>query len=221
MVRKAQVIPRGQHLLGTRHERIEQILGRALLGPPFARVGCRWRWGRLSGIARRQNLEVACDPVIALDGRNSVQAEQTPLLAGVMQIEQEVVHLGGPLVLLLLGDGQTIAQQVSATDAMRTVIAIITAKAVVHAATPKARPDADRLEGLSASRLMPGQMGQEAGAVDMQPMQHPIDADACLIGMLQAAGRDQIRNALHRRCQPLGGQLTPLQQARFCKVERD
>src|SRR5205823_14963972 len=89
--RNAQIVEQGQHLLGTHKQGIEQILGRTLLGLAFAR-SCR-RGGRwwLSRIARRQDLEIASDPVVALDGRNRAQLEQTKLMAGVMQIEQEVL----------------------------------------------------------------------------------------------------------------------------------
>src|SRR5258708_1312872 len=55
--RNPQVVEQRQHLLGTPKQRIQQILGRALLGPPFARSCRRRRWWRLSGIASRQNLE--------------------------------------------------------------------------------------------------------------------------------------------------------------------
>jgi len=99
--RNAQVVEQSQDLLSTRHERIQQILGLALLGSAFARSGGRGGWW-LSSIARRQNLKTASDPVVALAGGNSGQVEQTPLLAGVLQVAQEVVHLGGPLLLLLL-----------------------------------------------------------------------------------------------------------------------
>jgi len=73
----------------------------------------------LSGIAHRQNLEIAGDPLVALDGGHGAQVEQTPLVAGVMQIKQEVLHLGGPLLVLLLSDCCTIASQVGSTDAVR------------------------------------------------------------------------------------------------------
>src|SRR5260370_29730684 len=201
--RNPQVVEQRQHLLGTPKQRIQQILGLALLGPAFARSRGRRRWWRLSSIASRQNLEIASDPVVALDGGNSVQVEQTPLLAGVMQIEQEVVHLGGPLLLLLLGDCRTIAHQVCATDAVSTGIGIIARPSVVHASPSKARPDADFVHGLPAARPMPSQMRQEASAIHMQPMQHPIHADAGLISMLEPTGTDQLGNALDRRSQPL------------------
>ena len=68
-----------------------------------------------------------------------------------MQIEQEVVHFAGPLLMLLLGDSCTIAHKVCATDPMGTVRAIIAAKAVVHASAAKARPNADLVQGLPPS----------------------------------------------------------------------
>src|SRR5512135_1753970 len=110
--RNPQIVEPRQHLLGPPKQRIEQILGLALLAPAFARSCGRRGWWRLSGIASGQNLEIARDPVVALDGGNRSQVEQTPLVAGIMQIEQEVLHLGGPLLLLLLGDARTIALEV-------------------------------------------------------------------------------------------------------------
>src|SRR5919108_2356753 len=120
--RNAQVVEQSQDLLGTRHERIQKILSLALLGSAFGRSSRSGGWWRLSGIASRQNLEIASDPVVALDGRNRGQSEAMPLLAGVMQIEQEVLHLGGPLLVLLLGDGRTIAHQVGSTNAVSALI---------------------------------------------------------------------------------------------------
>src|SRR5436309_363831 len=66
--RNAQVVEQSQHLLGTPKQRIQQILGLALLSPAFARSWGRSGWWRLSGIASRQNLEIASDPFVALDG---------------------------------------------------------------------------------------------------------------------------------------------------------
>src|SRR5216684_1177605 len=195
--RNPQVVEQSQHLLCTQEQRIQQILGLALLAPAFARSCGRRGWGRLSSIASSQNLEIARDPVVALDGGHSGQVEETPLLACFMQIEQEVLHLGGPLLMLLLGDSRTIAHEMCSTDTVRTVIGIIAGQSVVHAAPCKARPDADLVHGLPASRPMPSQMRQEACAVHMQPMQHPIHADACLISMLELAGHEQFGNSLH------------------------
>src|SRR5205823_438497 len=163
--RNAQVVQQGQHLLGTSKQGIQQILGRALLGLAFVRSCGRGRWWRLSGIARRQNLEIARDPVVALDGGNRAQLEQTKLMARVVQIKQKVVHLGGPLLMLLLGDCRTVTHEVSSTDAMSTGIGIIAGQSVVHPSSGKARPDADLVHRRSASRGMPGQMRQEGGAV--------------------------------------------------------
>src|SRR6266853_746168 len=213
--RNAQVVEQRQHLLGTRHQGIQQILGLALLLPAFMRSCRRRRWGWLSGIASRQDLEIARDPVVALESGNSGQVAQTPLVARVMQIEQEVVHLGGPLLMLLLGHCHTVSHEVGPTDAVNTSIRIIAGKTVVHASPGKARPDADLVHGLSASRAMPGQMGQQACAVHMQPMQHSIHADAGLISMLEVAGDNQLSNALARRSQPLCRQFTPLDQGAF------
>src|SRR6266699_927211 len=211
--RNPQVVEQRQHVLCTQEQRIQQILGLALLAPAFALSCGRVGWWRLSGIASSQNLEIASDPFVALDGGNSGQVEETPLVAGVMQIEQEVLHLHSPLLMLLLGDSRTIAHEVCATDAVSTVIRIIAHQSVVHASPGKARPDADLVHGLPASRPMPGQMRQEAGAVDMQPMKHSIHANACLISMLEPTGNDQIGNALDRRSQSLGCQFAPLNQS--------
>src|SRR5260370_15110832 len=108
--RNPQVVEQRQHLLGTQKQRIQQILGLALLAPAFARSCGRSGWWRLSGIASSQNLEIASDPVVALDGGNSAQVEETPLLRGLMQIEQDDLHLVGPLLLVLLSDGSALPQ---------------------------------------------------------------------------------------------------------------
>ena len=152
----------------------------------------------MSRIASRQNLEVARGPFVAFHGGNRGQVEQTPLVACVMQIEQEVLYLHGPLLMLRLGDCRTIAHQVGSTDTVSTVIAIIAGQSIVH-----------------ASRGMPRQMGQEASTVHMQPMKHPIHADASLISMLEPTGSNQLGNALNRRSQPLGGQFVPRKPGRF------
>ena len=73
----------------------------------------------------------------------------------------------------------------------------------------KARPNANRLQRLLPPLAMPGQMGQPARAVDMQPMQLSLQADARLIGMLDPTGRHQIGDALHRRGQPFSSFLHP------------
>src|SRR6266566_296332 len=213
--RNPQIVEQSQHLLCSQEQGIQQILGLALLGLafPFSRSRHRWRW--LSSIPSRQNLEIARDPVVALDRRHSGQMKETPLLVRVMQIEQEVLHLGGPLLLLLLGDGCTIAHEVCATDAVSTGVTIIAGKSVVHASRGLAWPDTDLVHGLSASRRMPGQMGQEAGAVHMQPVQYPIHTNTCLISMLELTGHEQLGNALDRRSQSLCCQFAPLEQGSF------
>src|SRR6266851_2375798 len=213
--RNPQVVEQRQHLLGTQEQRIQQIHGLALLAPAFALSCGRRGWRRLSGIASSQNLEIASDPVIALDGGNRGPLEETPLLARIMQIEQEVLHLGGPLLMLLFGDSRTISHEVGSTDAVSALIGIIARQSVVHASPGKARPDADLVHGLPTSRRMPSQMRQEAGAVHMQPMQHPIHADTCLISMLEPTGHEQLGNALDRRSQPLCCQFAPLDQGSF------
>src|SRR5579863_2729540 len=84
--RNAQVVEGSQHLLGTCQQCIQQILGLALLLPAFVRSCRRRGWGWLSGIASRQNLEITSGPFVTLDGGDSAQVEQTPLLARLMQI---------------------------------------------------------------------------------------------------------------------------------------
>src|SRR6266700_7396627 len=155
--RNPQIVEQSQHLLCSQEQGIQQILGLALLGLafPFSRSRHRWRW--LSSIPSRQNLEIARDPVVALDRRHSGQMKETPLLARVMQIEQEVLHLGGPLLLLLLGDGGTIASEMGSTDTVSTVIGIIADQPIVTSST-KAWPDPDFVHSLPTSRPMPRQM---------------------------------------------------------------
>src|SRR3989442_10708376 len=65
--RNAQVGKPRQYLLGTPKQRIQQILGLALLGSAFGR-SCRrgggWRFG---GRASRPKLEISSDPFVPLD----------------------------------------------------------------------------------------------------------------------------------------------------------
>src|SRR5437764_8646830 len=56
---------------------------------------------------------------------------------------------------------------------------------------------------------------RRASTVHMQPMKHPIHADASLISMLEPTGSNQLGNALNRRSQPLGGQFVPRKPGRF------
>src|SRR5579884_127653 len=139
--RNGEIVEQGQDLLGPPKQGIEQILGRALLGLAFRFSQRRSRRRGLSRITGGQDFEIARNPVVTLDGRNRRQLELVPLLAGVVQIEQEVVHLLSPVLLRLLGYSQTIAQQVRPADTVRTVIAIRAGKAVVHASTSKSGPD--------------------------------------------------------------------------------
>src|SRR5260221_13120061 len=62
--RNAQVVEQRQHLLGTRHQGIQQILGLALLLPSFLRSCLRRRWVRLRGTPSRQSLERPENPAI-------------------------------------------------------------------------------------------------------------------------------------------------------------
>src|SRR5258708_5814761 len=207
--RNPQVVEQSQHLVCTPKQCIQKILGLALLAPAFARSCRRGRWWRLSGIASSQDLEIASDPFVTLDGGNRGQGEQAPLLACFMQIEQEVLHLGGPLLMLLPSDSPPISPQVGAPDPVSTDIGLIAHQSIVHASPCKARPDADLVHGLPTSRRMPCQMRQEVCAVHMQPMKHPIHADAGLISMLEPTVHDQVGNALDRRSQPLSSPFPP------------
>src|SRR5205807_1524389 len=57
--RNAQVVEQRQHLICTPKQRIQQILGLALLAPAFPFARGRRGLRRLSGIASSQNLEIA------------------------------------------------------------------------------------------------------------------------------------------------------------------
>jgi hypothetical protein len=125
--------------------------------------------------------------------RQSQPLEETPLLACLLQIEQDVLHLGRLRLMLLLGDTRTLAHEVCSTDAVRTVRGITACQSVVHASPDNAWPDADLVHGFPASRGMPGQMRQGARAVHMQRPRH---ADAGLISLLEATGCDQFGSAM-------------------------
>src|SRR5437660_1997790 len=123
--RNTQVIEQRQHLIGPQEQSIKQILGRTVFASAFAFVG-RSRQGRgLSRIPSSQDLKIASDPLVPLDGGHRRQAELTPLLRGVVQIEQELSHLAGPRLVFLLSHGGTITQPMRSTETMRTVIGLI------------------------------------------------------------------------------------------------
>ena len=215
--RNAQIVQQPQHLLGPPQQGIQQILGLALLGPAFG-GSC----GRAAGAVERHSPS----PESRNSGRPSRRARWRARRSGGADVICGRRHADqarspasgwptpGALAQRLLynrvpgGLHRCCAQ----------VIGIIAGKVVVHASLGLARPDADLVHGLSAARLMPGQMGQERGAVHIQPRQHPIHANASFISMLQRASSDQISNALDGRSQPLGGQAAPLQQGGFRDV---
>src|SRR5260370_33565308 len=78
--RDPQVVEQSQHLIGTRHERVQKILGLALLAPAFPLSRGRGGGGGVGGIATRQNLEIGSDPFGAPHGGAHAQREQTPPL---------------------------------------------------------------------------------------------------------------------------------------------
>src|SRR6266516_2336186 len=160
--RNPQVVEDGQDLLGSCEQGIQQILGLAVFVPPWSLPRCSTGRRGLGGVASSQDLEEASHPLITLDGGHRANTGQAPLLASRMQIQQEVVHLCGPPLLVLLGHPRTIAQEVRSTEAVGTVRGIIACPPVVDAAPSKTPPDADLFHGLCATRRMPREMRQPA-----------------------------------------------------------
>src|SRR5450755_463082 len=212
--RKSQIVEEGQDLIGTPQQSIQQVFGLALFPPAFAPF-CGRRCRRLRCISGCQDLKIPGNPFITLQRRQAGVLTLTPLLTGFMQIKQKIVHLGGPGLLFLLSDSGTVSQQMGSTQAMSAPIRIIACQAVMHASACKTRPDANLIHGWLATRLMPRQVSQIPGAVDMQPMKHSIDANARLISMLKRTCNQELGNTLHRGSQPLGGHCCPLDQRGF------
>ena len=132
-----------------------------------------------------------------------------------MQIKQEVVHLGSPRLVFLFSNSGTVSHEMGTTNAVSTPISIIAGESVVHPSTSEAGPDANLVHSQFASGLMPGQMGEPGGTVDMEPMQHPVDANTRFISMHERTGSKQIGYALHCRSQAFCARLTPMEQGRF------
>jgi hypothetical protein len=120
--RNPQVVASSQNVIGTRQESVQKLLGRPLFCLAlrlFCARGKRWLGGR----ALSQHCKGASDPFVPLEGGNRGATGAAPLLAGVMQIEQAIVPLCRPRVMLSLGNGGTISQQRCSTDAVSTVLA--------------------------------------------------------------------------------------------------
>ncbi len=216
--RDPKVVKQGQHLISPMQEGIEEILRRALLAPSSA-PGSRFVGGRrLGGIPGSQDLKIASHPFIAFKGRHPTHLAFSPLGHRLMQVEQEGLHVGSPLLLPLVFYGSTIAQKMSPADAVSTGVGIIARPAVVYPSARKARPDPDLLHRFSSPRGMPGQMSQEAGAVDMEPMKHAIDTDTRLIPMLQGTPGSHLSDAFDRWEQSFSCHLHPSQQSPFADV---
>ena len=128
------------------------------------------------------------------------------------------MHLGRPCLLLLFPDRGAIAQEMRHTDAMRTVIGVIALPAVPHGSPLQARPDANGLQGLLASFSMPGQVGQEASTVDVQPVEFASDAYPGFIPMREPAHAQSIGNALHGLFQHGCCELDPARERAFLQM---
>lgn len=155
----------GQYLIGTSQQSIQQIFGLALFAPAFSSFCRRRRRRWLCCISGGQDLERPGNPFVTFNGRQAGLPKLTPLLTRFMQIQQKIVHLGGPRLVFLLRHSGTVPQHMGSTQAMSTPIGIITCQSVMYTATGKTRPNANLLHGELATRLMPRQMRPKTGAV--------------------------------------------------------
>src|SRR5260370_25937091 len=94
--RNPQVVEQGQHLLGTPKQRIQQILGLALLALACARSCGRGGWGALRSITSRPKLQEGRDPGGTLEGGDSGQGGPTALVAPLIPSEPEILPLCRP-----------------------------------------------------------------------------------------------------------------------------
>src|SRR6266851_1316830 len=120
---------------------IEQVLGGTLFLPPptFDHLCLDRR--RLGRIAAHQDFEIVCHPLVSFHGRHTPGPLQTPLLGGVVHREQMISHLGGPCLLFLFGQVETISEQVCPTQTVRPSIGVIADPAIMHRPSTKAWPD--------------------------------------------------------------------------------
>jgi site-specific DNA recombinase len=197
--RDAEVGQEGQHTLRLSQQGIEQILGGSLFGPAAATVprrpqGRRW----LGGIALGQQRVVLGNPVRLLMGWHLRGAARAPLLDGRVHGQQQVAQVSSPaLVVLLRQEGQLAHQMRRAPTVPARPVGVVAGPAVMRGPPLEARPDANRLGGRVPALGMPGQMGEPARAVDVQPVQLALDAHAGLIGVLVRPCRDEIGDVGH------------------------
>ena len=138
-----------------------------------------------------------------------------PLLGGIMHGEQQVFHLGRPLLLLMLGKVRQLAHHMGSTETMCAQIAIVALPTVMHRSSTKPRPDANRLQRGAAPLRVPGQMRQKTCTVDVHPMQLAPDPYPCLVRMLQAAVSHSLGELLHARLQATCSFLLPACEGSF------
>src|SRR2546421_7506020 len=173
--------------MGSMQQCIQQILRLGLcLFPPLAYRSRHRR--RLSGQAREQDLEVAGDQVGAQGSRKTKSPLPTILVGEVVHLHKQIFHVRCPRLFELLKDCRQVSQEVGTTDALVTVIVVITTEPVPHEASLIERQDPDLVHGYLPSALMPLQMVEKGSTVDMKPMQFLADMDPRFVLMHQSRG---------------------------------
>ena len=126
-----------------------------------------------------------------------------------MHLQQQIMHLKRPDLLVVFIQVEAIPQQVRSADTVLTGVVVIAGKPIMHAPPLKARPDADLLQRLLASLRVPGQMGQPPRTVDVHPAQLASHTHPRLVPMLHPTHPDPVGNALDGRFEDLSWRLAP------------
>jgi hypothetical protein len=116
----------------------------------------------------------------------------------VIHLQKQIFHVRCPLLFELLKDCRQVSQEMGTTDALGTVIVVITAQSVPHEASLIERQDPDLVHGYLPSALMPLQMGEKGRTVDMEPMPFFADMDPRFVLMHQSRGNDQLFDLVAR-----------------------
>src|SRR6266705_4284288 len=167
--RDGEVIQESQHLMSPMQQRIQQILGfRLSLWAPLASRSGLGR--RLSSICDGQDAEIASYPSITNLLWDTAGSKISPVPRHAIHRNQDPVHRPCPLLFELLKDPRQISQEMGSTNALFTVIVVITTESVSHEASLIERQNPDLVHSHFPSALMPLQLGEKGRTVDMEPM---------------------------------------------------
>src|SRR5713226_934071 len=163
--RDRKILQESEHLICSLQKGIEQILGGFLFfaSRSLGKWACFGRGlGGMGGKPASQHVKIACHPsVSSLFGQRSGTLSPK-VLRFLHHQEQDLHHLLSPGLVFLLGDKETIPQEVCSTDGVCTSVTIITAPPVMHSPPGKLRPDPHLLNRLLPPVAVPNIQGKQA-----------------------------------------------------------